>query len=40
MLKAKDIMTRNVTTVRAATTIEDLARTLMEHKISGAACCR
>ena len=36
MLKAKDIMTRNVTTVRAATTIEDLARTLMEHKISGA----
>ena len=28
-------MTKNVTTVRAATTIEDLARTLMEHKISG-----
>ncbi|MDI6745361.1 MAG: CBS domain-containing protein [Thermodesulfovibrionales bacterium] len=36
MLTAKDIMTKNVTTVRAATTIEELARILMEHKISGA----
>jgi len=35
MLTAKDIMTRNVTTVRATTTIEELARILMEHKISG-----
>jgi len=35
MLTAKDIMTRNVTTVGAATTIEELARILMEHKISG-----
>ena len=35
MLTAKDIMTKNVTTVRAATTIEELARILMEHKISG-----
>ena len=36
MLTAKDIMTKNVTTVGAATTIEELARILMEHKISGA----
>lgn len=36
MLTAKDIMTKDVTTVRAATTIEELARILMEHKISGA----
>jgi len=35
MLTAKDIMTKSVTTVRTTTTIEDLARTLMEHKISG-----
>ncbi|MDO8746303.1 MAG: CBS domain-containing protein, partial [Thermodesulfovibrionales bacterium] len=35
MLNAKNIMTRNVTTVRTATTIEELARTLMGHKISG-----
>ena len=35
MLTAKDIMTKNVTTVGATTTIEELARTLMEHKISG-----
>ncbi|MFH1015364.1 MAG: CBS domain-containing protein [Nitrospirota bacterium] len=35
MLTAKDIMTKNVTTVRATTTIEELARILMEHKISG-----
>lgn len=36
MLTAKDIMTKNVTTVGASTTIEELARILMEHKISGA----
>ncbi len=35
MLTAKDVMTKNVTTVGAATTIEELARILMEHKISG-----
>lgn len=35
MPTAKDIMTKNVTTVRATTTIEELARILMEHKISG-----
>ena len=35
MLKAKDIMTRDVITVKPTTTIEDLARTLMEHQISG-----
>ena len=35
MLTAKDIMTKSVTTVGAATTIEELARILMEHKISG-----
>lgn len=36
MPTAKDIMTKNVTTVGAATTIEELARILMEYKISGA----
>ena len=36
MLKAKDIMTRDVITVKPATTIEELARILMEHRISGA----
>jgi len=36
MLKAKDIMTKDVITIGAATTIEELSRTLMEHKISGA----
>ena len=36
MLTAKDIMTKDVTTVKATTTIEELARILMEHKISGA----
>ena len=36
MLKAKDIMTRDVITVNQSTTIEELARILMEHKISGA----
>lgn len=35
MLKAKDIMTRDVITVKPSTTIEDLARILMEHQISG-----
>jgi CBS domain-containing protein len=35
MLTAKDIMAKNVITVRATTTIEELARILMEHKISG-----
>jgi CBS domain-containing protein len=35
MLKAKDIMTRDVITVKPTTTIEDLARILMEHQISG-----
>lgn len=36
MLKAKDIMTRDVITVTTATTIEDLAHILIEHNISGA----
>ncbi|HYA11681.1 MAG TPA: CBS domain-containing protein [Thermodesulfovibrionales bacterium] len=36
MLKAKDIMTKDVITVKPDTTIEDLARILMEHQISGA----
>lgn len=36
MLKAKDIMTGDVITVKPETTIEDLARTLTEHNISGA----
>lgn len=36
MLKAKDIMTKNVITVKPDTTIENLARTLIDHKISGA----
>lgn len=35
MLKAKDIMTTDVITVKPATTIEELARIFMEHKISG-----
>jgi CBS-domain-containing membrane protein len=35
MLKAKDIMTRDVITVRPETTIEELARILIERKISG-----
>lgn len=35
MLKAKDIMTTNVITVGPETTIEELARILIEHKISG-----
>jgi len=36
MLTAKDIMTRDAITVRTTTTIEELARILMEQKISGA----
>lgn len=36
MLKAKDIMTRDVITVKLATTIEELARILMQNKVSGA----
>jgi CBS-domain-containing membrane protein len=36
MLKAKDIMTKDVITAEPATTIEELARVLMKHKISGA----
>ena len=36
MLKAKDIMTQNVITVRQSDTIEELARLLVEHRISGA----
>ena len=35
MLKAKDIMTVNVITVKPETTVEALARLLIEHKISG-----
>jgi CBS domain-containing protein len=36
MFKAKDIMTQNVLTVKSETTIEELARILMTHGISGA----
>ena len=35
MLKAKDIMTTDVITVKPDSTVEELARILMEHKISG-----
>ncbi|GAB4539522.1 MAG: CBS domain-containing protein [Thermodesulfovibrionia bacterium] len=35
MLKAKDIMTRDVITIRPDATVEELARLLIEHKISG-----
>lgn len=35
MLKAKDIMTKDVITISASKTIEELARILVEHKISG-----
>ena len=35
MLKAKDIMTVNVVTAKPETTVEELARLLIEHKISG-----
>jgi len=36
MLKAKDIMTRDVITVKPDTTVEELARILMKNQISGA----
>jgi CBS-domain-containing membrane protein len=36
MLKAKDIMTRVVITTNVSTTIEELARLLVDHRISGA----
>ena len=36
MLKAKDIMTKEVITVKPETTIEELARLLMKQQISGA----
>ena len=36
MLKAKDIMTKDVITVSPATTLEDLAHILIKHNISGA----
>ncbi len=36
MLKAKDIMTKDVITVKPITTVEDLARVLVGHQISGA----
>lgn len=36
MLKARDIMTTDVITVKADTTVTDLARILTEHRISGA----
>ena len=35
MLKAKDIMTREVITVEEQTTLEGFARLLVEHQISG-----
>ncbi len=35
MLKAKDIMTRDVITVKPDATIEELARLLIDHRISG-----
>jgi CBS domain-containing protein len=36
MLKAKDIMTKEVITVKPETTLEELARLLMKQQISGA----
>jgi len=36
MLKARDIMTRDVITIKPDATVEELARLLIEHKISGA----
>jgi CBS domain-containing protein len=36
MLKAKDIMTKDIITVKLSGTIEELARLLVEHRISGA----
>jgi CBS domain-containing protein len=35
MLKAKDIMTKEVVTVKSETTMEELARLLMKQQISG-----
>lgn len=35
MLKAKDFMTRDVITIRPEATVEELARLLIKHKISG-----
>lgn len=35
MLKAKDIMTKDVITVKPESTVEELARLLMDNKISG-----
>jgi CBS domain-containing protein len=35
MLKARDIMTKDVITVKPDTTIEDLARRFIKHQISG-----
>jgi CBS domain-containing protein len=35
MLKAKDIMTKDVITVKAESTVEELARLLIEHRFSG-----
>lgn len=36
MLKAEDIMTKDVIAVKPETTVEELARLLIKHKISGA----
>ncbi|HMK44701.1 MAG TPA: CBS domain-containing protein [Dissulfurispiraceae bacterium] len=36
MLKARDIMTTDVITVKPTTTVGDLARLLIEHRVSGA----
>lgn len=36
MLKAKDFMTKDVITINSAATVEELARLLIEHRISGA----
>jgi len=36
MIKAKDIMTKDVITVKPTTTIEEMARIFIEKKISGA----
>ena len=36
MIGAKDIMNKGVITVRPSTTIEELARILIDHRISGA----
>lgn len=35
MLRARDVMTRDVITIREEATVEELARLLIEHKISG-----